>query len=97
MIADPLIRIRQRLERNVVERAACRRSIVRVMRRKRALLEHLAPRPLRMDRTAIHQNPHAGLRILIRQHVQLLLRAVVLPRKAQQLKQERAALGVERL
>jgi hypothetical protein len=61
------------------------------------LSKHALPSALGVQRTSIKQGPRGSLGIRPGEKIQLLLRPVELPGKEQQLEQERAALGVERI
>ena len=62
--------------------------------RERPLLEHLLPRALGAEGAAIEQRPHLRLRPGSGKHVELLLRALVIAREAEQLEQEGAAPSI---
>ncbi len=62
-----------------------------------AVHEHRLPGALGVDGAAVEQRAHAGLLAGRGEHVEVLLRAIGLPRKAEELEQKRAPLGVGRI
>jgi hypothetical protein len=55
------------------------------------------PHPFGVERAPIEERAHLGFLAPMREHVELLLRAVVLAGEAQQLEKERAPLGICRI